>query len=216
METALIYCRVSTLHQNTERQLQELKEYCKRNDWKVIHEYSENISGTKSVKQRKHLIDVIGKHKPTHVVFHDYSRFSRNVKTALILKDEIHRLGVNLVTMQSGLHSLNADGTPNATANLVFTQLLAVYEMENATRIANIKSGIRLAKSKGVTLGRPIGTTQNRLKKYPQLVRLILEQEEEKKARKKYLSVRKMAVYTKRQPSLIINLRKDMREANLI
>ena len=85
METALIYCRVSTLHQNTERQLQELKEYCKRNDWKVIHEYSENISGTKSVKQRKHLIDVIGKHKPTHVVFHDYSRFSRNVKTALIL-----------------------------------------------------------------------------------------------------------------------------------
>lgn len=216
MEKAFIYCRVSTLHQNTERQIQELREYCKRNDWQVVHEYSENISGTKSVKKRQHLIDLIATHKPTHFVFHDYSRFSRNVKTALILKDEIHKLGVNLVTMQSGLHSLNADGTPNATANLVFTQLLAVYEMENATRIANIKSGIKLAKSKGITLGRPIGTTENRIKKYPKLVKLILEQEDEKKARKKYLSVRKMAVYTNRQPSLIINLRKDMREAKMI
>ena len=216
METAFIYCRVSTLHQNTDRQIQELREYCKRMDYKIVHEYSENISGTKSVKQRQHLIEQVAKHKPKHFVFHDYSRFSRNVKTALILKDELHKLGINLVTMQSGLHSLNEDGTPNATANLVFTQLLAVYEMENATRISNIKSGIKNAKLKGVTLGRPIGTKENRLKKYPSLVKLIMEQEEIKNARKKYLSVRKMAVYTKKQPSLIINLRKDMREANLI
>jgi DNA invertase Pin-like site-specific DNA recombinase len=216
MSTAFIYCRVSTLHQNTDRQLKELRDYCKQNNWKVVYEYSENISGTKSVKQRKHLIDLIKANKPTHFVFHDYSRFSRNVKTALILKDEIHKLGVNLVTMQSGLHSLNEDGTPNVTANLVFTQLSAVYEMENATRIEAIKSGIRLAKSRGKVLGRPIGTKQSRIKKYPKLVKLIVEQEQEKKANRKYLSVRKMAVYVNRQPSLIINLRKDMREAKMI
>lgn len=132
------------------------------------------------------------------------------------MKDELHSLGVNLVTMQSGLHSLNEDGTPNATANLVFTQLLAVYEMENATRIASIKSGIANARRKGRVLGRPTGTFQDRIKKYPSIVKLIQEQEQMKLERKKYLSVRKMAVYLNRQPSLIINLRKDMREANLI
>lgn len=216
MNTAFIYCRVSTLHQNTERQLQELREYCQRNNWKVVHEYSEHISGTKNIKQREHLVKLVEQHKPTHFVFHDYSRFSRNVKTALMLKDALHDVGVNLVTMQSGLHSLNADGTPNATANLVFTQLLAVYEMENATRIANVKSGIKLAKQRGQILGRPIGTTESRIKKYPKLVKLIVEQEQMKEAKKKYLSVRKMAVYVNRQPSLIINLRKDMREVGMI
>ena len=216
METAFIYTRVSTLYQSTERQEQELQEYCKRNKWKVVFAFSEHKSGTHKVKQRKHLLKLVEKHKPKHFVFHDYSRFSRNVKTALIMKDKLHSLGVNLVTMQSGLHSLNEDGTPNPIATQMFTQMISIYEFENASRIAAIKSGIANARRKGVVLGRPTGTFQNRLKKYSSIVKLIQEQEQMKLERKKYLSVRKMAVYLNRQPSLIINLRKDMREANLI
>lgn len=50
-----IYVRVSTQHQTTENQLLELYEICERNDWTVVEEYNETVSGTKGVDDRKEL-----------------------------------------------------------------------------------------------------------------------------------------------------------------
>jgi DNA invertase Pin-like site-specific DNA recombinase len=106
------------------------------------------MSGTKSLLSRRLLLDEVKKHKPKYFIFHDYSRFSRNVKTALQMKDELHKVGVCLWSMQTNMKSFNEDGTPNPIANLVFTQLLSVYEMENETRRKHIRSGLRNAKAK--------------------------------------------------------------------
>ncbi|MDA0976888.1 MAG: recombinase family protein [Proteobacteria bacterium] len=48
-----IFARVSTMHQTTENQLLELYEVCERNDWSVVEEYNETVSGTKGVNERK-------------------------------------------------------------------------------------------------------------------------------------------------------------------
>ena len=50
-----IYVRVSTQQQTTENQLLELYEVCDRNDWTIVEEYNETVSGTKSVDDRKEL-----------------------------------------------------------------------------------------------------------------------------------------------------------------
>ena len=50
-----IYVRVSTIQQTTEIQLLELYEVCERNDWTVVEEYNETVSGTKGVNDRKEL-----------------------------------------------------------------------------------------------------------------------------------------------------------------
>src|SRR5271170_7554203 len=43
-----IYSRVSTLGQDTDMQTTELREYCKRRGWDLVHEYSDQgISGAK-------------------------------------------------------------------------------------------------------------------------------------------------------------------------
>ena len=147
-ETAFIYCRVSTDKQDTERQLRELKQFALTNNLNVIKVYEETMSGTKSLLGRKILLDEVKKHKPKYFIFHDYSRFSRNVKTALQMKDELHKVGVCLWSMQTNMKSLDEDGTPNPIANLVFTQLLSVYEMENETRRKHIRSGLLNAKAK--------------------------------------------------------------------
>ena len=44
-----MYVRVSTQQQTTENQLLELYEVCERNDWTVVEEYNETVSGTKGV-----------------------------------------------------------------------------------------------------------------------------------------------------------------------
>ena len=49
MKVAL-FLRVSTTGQTTENQLRELTEVCTRNNWQVVEQYDETVSGTKGVK----------------------------------------------------------------------------------------------------------------------------------------------------------------------
>ena len=52
MVRAVIYGRVSTTNQNTETQLLELRDVCKRNNWNIIKEITDNgISGSKPPHQ---------------------------------------------------------------------------------------------------------------------------------------------------------------------
>ena len=215
-QTAFIYCRVSTEKQDTERQLRELNQFTKDNNLNVVKVYEETLSGTKSILARRQLLNAVAEHKPTYFIIHDYSRFSRNVKTALIMKDELHELGICIWSMQTNMKSLDSDGTPNAIANMVFTQLLSVYEMENETKRQHIKSGLANARAKGIVLGRPVGSKEDKLTKYPGIVKTIIEQEELRSKGHTYLSVRKTATYVKKPTSLIISLRKYMREQGLL
>jgi len=203
---AFIYCRVSTEKQETERQLRDLRDYCKRNDYEIAEEFQENISATKSKVQRQHLIDAVRKSKAKYFIADDISRFSRNVKVGLEIKDELHEMGVCLVFVQTGMKSLNEDGTPNAMANMVFVSLMNVYEMENATKIKLIKSGLRNAVAKGQTLGRPEGTTEDLLSKYPKVVKLL----------QNGTSIRNTALLSQKAKSLVQRVKVQMAETELV
>lgn len=203
---AFIYCRVSTEKQETERQLRDLRDYCKRNNYEIVEEFQENISATKSKIQRQHLIDAVRKSKAKYFVADDISRFSRNVKVGLEIKDELHEMGVCLVFVQTGMKSLNEDGTPNAMANMVFVSLMNVYEMENSTKRQMIKSGLRNAVANGKTLGRPEGTTEDLLSKYPKVVKLL----------QNGTSIRNTALLSKKAKSLVQRVKSQMAETELV
>ena len=203
---AFIYCRVSTEKQETERQLRDLRDYCKRNDYEIAEEFQENISATKSKVQRQHLIDAVRKSKAKYFIADDISRFSRNVKVGLEIKDELHEMGVCLVFVQTGMKSLNEDGTPNAMANMVFVSLMNVYEMENSTKRQMIKSGLRNAVANGKTLGRPEGTTENLLSKYPKVVKLL----------QNGTSIRNTALLSQKAKSLVQRVKVQMAETELV
>ena len=203
---AFIYCRVSTEKQETERQLRDLRDYCKRNDYEIVQEFQESISATKSKVQRQHLIDAVRKSKAKYFIADDISRFSRNVKTGLEIKDELHEMGVCLVFVQTGMKSLNEDGTPNAMANMVFVSLMNVYEMENSTKRQMIKSGLRNAVANGKTLGRPEGTTEDLLSKYPKVVKLL----------QNGTSIRNTALLSQKAKSLVQRVKTQMVETELV
>lgn len=199
MKKAFIYCRVSTEQQTTERQLSDLRKYAEQNGFEVVQEFTEHLSATKSLKHREHLIKAVKDSKAKYFIADDLSRFSRNVKVGLEIKDELHKLGVCLVFKQTGLRSLNEDGTPNAMAQMVFISLMNVYEMESATKSEMIKSGLRVAVSKGKKLGRPYGK-EDILPKYPKIVRLLKEGN----------SVRNTALLAQKHKSLVQRVKKQL------
>ena len=164
-KTAFIYCRVSTDKQETERQIRELTNYCTVNGYEVVGTLQESISATKSV------IQLVKDSKANHFIAQDISRFSRNTKVGIELKDRLHQLKVCLIFIQTGLKSLDSDGTENDTARLLFNMLLSVYEMENSTKIKMIKNGLTNAKMNGKVLGRKVGYKENLILKYPKIVK---------------------------------------------
>ena len=203
---AFIYCRVSTEKQETERQLKDVREYCKRNDYEIVQEFQESISATKSKVHRQHLIDAVRKSKAKYFIADDISRFSRNVKTGLEIKDELHEMGVCLIFVQTGMKSLDEDGTPNALTNMVFVNLMNVYEMKNSTKRQMIKSGLRNAVANGKTLGRPEGTTEDLLSKYPKVVKLL----------RNGTSIRNTALLSQKAKSLVQRVKVQMTETELV
>lgn len=175
MKKAFIYCRVSTDKQETERQIKDLTNYCLNNGFEIVGKLEEEISATKSIKAREHLTKLVQDSKADYFIAQDISRFSRNVKVGLELKDRLHQFGVCLIFTQTGLQSLNEDKTENDVARMLFTMLMSVYEMENSTKKSQIRNGLKNARSKGVVLGRPIGTKVNLIIKYKKVVKSLQE-----------------------------------------
>lgn len=200
MKKAFIYCRVSTDKQETERQIKDLKQYCLNNEFEIVGVLEEEISATKSIKAREHLIQLVKDSKADYFIAQDISRFSRNVKVGLELKDRLHQFGVCLIFTQTSLKSLNEDKTENDVARMLFTMLMSVYEMENSTKKAQIRNGLKNARSRGIILGRPIGTFTDLKVKYKNVVREL----------NNGMSIRKTAKICEVAPSLVQRVKKQM------
>ena len=59
MENAVIYARVSTQGQDYDRQVEELRAYAQRNDYQIVAEFTEKISGAKKVDERNAMTEML-------------------------------------------------------------------------------------------------------------------------------------------------------------
>lgn len=151
MKVAL-YARVSTTNgQDPEMQLRELREYCKRRNWEVSDEYVDlGISGTK--EKRPELDRLLGdahRRRFDAVVVWKFDRFARSVSHLLRALEMFQSLGIEFVSLSEQLD------TSTPTGKMVFTVLGAVAELERSLIAERVRAGLRNAKAKGRTLGRP-------------------------------------------------------------
>ena len=82
MVNCVIFCRVSSLLQDTERQTAELKEYANKMGYKLVAVFEEQISGAKKNKDRPELMKLIGlidEGKVNKVIVWELSRLGRNL-----------------------------------------------------------------------------------------------------------------------------------------
>ena len=150
---AAIYARVSTANngQDPRVQTRELQEYCQRRGWTVAGEYVDvGISGTKEKRpELDRLLADAHRRRFDAVVVWRFDRFARSVSHLLRALENFQALGIEFVSLSEQLD------TSTPTGKMVFTVLGAVAELERSLIVERVKAGLRNARAKGKTLGRP-------------------------------------------------------------
>lgn len=159
----IIYARVSTVIQDYDRQIDELKDYAKRMNYQVVRIFSEKVSGAKKVAERNalsELLDYVRNSKVDKVLIYECSRLSRRIVDFLQVIEELNEQKVSLYIHQNGLETLLEDGSINPIASLVLGIIAQFNSMERSLIRSRMKSGYDHFRSNGGEVGRKQGYTK--------------------------------------------------------
>ena len=136
------YARVSTESQNLDRQLDALKKYG------VDCIYNEKMTGTR--KDRPELSKMLDRMTAGDtVVIESLSRLGRSTKDLIELTELFREKGVNLISLKESID------TSTSTGKLLFTLMSAIAQFERDVIADRTKEGLRSARARGRTGGRP-------------------------------------------------------------
>ena len=132
------YIRVSTVEQNTERQLRDV--VCDR-------VYEEKISGKDT--NRPQLQAMLSNIRSGDIInIHEMSRLARNTRDLLNLVEDITSKGATIVFHKENL-TFKGDGKQDPYQKMMMTMLGAVAELERAILLERQREGIAVAKMNG-------------------------------------------------------------------
>lgn len=160
MTKVIIYARVSTAGQDYERQLAELREYARKMEYEVVREFSEKVSGAKSVAERQALTELLAYvevHRVDKVLIYECSRLSRRAVDFLTVIENFTARKVSVYIHQNGLETLLPNGQPNPIAQLVLGILAQFNSMERSLIRSRMESGYHHYRQRGGTVGRKVG-----------------------------------------------------------
>ena len=156
----VLYARVSTSAQDYTRQITELRKYAKKQNYEIVKEFSEKISGGKKIEERaaiKELLDFVQDKKVEKVLVYECSRLSRRQLDFLSIIEQLTETGVSLYILQNGLETLLPDGKPNPIANLCFGIIAEFNNLEKNLIRARMASGYEHHRASGGRVGRKEG-----------------------------------------------------------
>ena len=150
---AAIYARVSTLDQEPENQLQELRRYVHARSWPAAVEYVDH--GVSGARDRRPALDRLvtdAKRRRFDVlVCWRLDRLGRSLKHLITLLADLEALGVSFVSLAEGIDATTPAG------KLQMHILAAISEFERSRTIERVQAGLQRAKRQGRTLGPPAG-----------------------------------------------------------
>ncbi len=156
----VIYARVSTSAQDYTRQITELRKYAKKQNYEIVKEFGEKISGGKKIEERaaiKELLDFVKSNNVEKVLIYECSRLSRRQLDFLYIIEQLTEARVSLYILQNGLETLLPDGRPNPIANLCFGIIAEFNNLEKHLIRARMASGYEHHRASGGRVGRKEG-----------------------------------------------------------
>ncbi len=150
MKTAALYARVSTLEQNCEVQLEDLRRYAAQR----FALYRECIDvGVSGVQRHRPQLDALRKDARKRlfdvVLVWKFDRFARSLKHLIESLDEFSALGIDFVSYTEGVDTTTPSG------QLLFHIVGAVAQFERDLIAERVRAGMAHAKSLGKHIGRP-------------------------------------------------------------
>ena len=147
---AAIYARVSTVDQEPENQLQELRRYVEARGWTATEYVDRGVSGA---KERRPALDQLvtdaRRRRFDVVVCWRLDRLGRNLKHLITLLEELQALGVAFVSLAEGIDAT----TPAGKLQMHILGAIAEFERERIRE--RVLAGLQRAKTQGKRLGRP-------------------------------------------------------------
>ena len=156
----VLYARVSTSAQDYTRQITELRKYAKKQNYEIVKEFSEKISGAKKIEERaaiKELLDFVSQNKVEKVLVYECSRLSRRQLDFLSIVEQLTELKVSLFVLQNGLETLLPDGRRSPLASLCLGIISEFNSLEKSLIRARCASGYEHYREKGGKVGRKEG-----------------------------------------------------------
>ena len=176
---AIIYARVSSsgsleYRQNTDRQVQDLKEYATYKGFELMEVFNEHISGAKKNTERPVLSEAIEKCKElvsggnTNVILlvSELSRVGRNAFEVLETIKSLVDNQINLYLQKEQMTLLDDNGKPSLFAPIMLATLSTCAQLERENIQFRLNSGRKRYVENGGKLGRPKGsikTTEQKL-----------------------------------------------------
>ncbi len=173
-KVAALYARVSTLDQNCEVQLEDLRRFASKRFARHSECTDVGVSGTQRHRPqldalmrdaRKHLFDV--------VLVWKFDRFARSLKHLIESLDEFSALGIDFISMTEGVDTTTPAG------QLLFHIVGAVAQFERDLIAERVRAGMAHARAMGKRIGRP---------------RVPVDKEQIVKMRGQQMSLRKIAM----------------------
>jgi putative DNA-invertase from lambdoid prophage Rac len=147
---AAIYARVSTLEQEPENQLGELRQYALARRWTTVEYVDKGISGAKDRRPDLDRLLADAKRRRFDVlVCWRLDRLGRNLKHLIVLLDELQVLGIAFVSLGEGIDAT----TPAGKLQMHILGAIAEFERERIRE--RILAGLHRARLQGKRLGRP-------------------------------------------------------------
>jgi DNA invertase Pin-like site-specific DNA recombinase len=148
-----IYARVSTTNhgQDVTVQTRDLEQFAEVRGWRLVDSYLDlGISGSKDKRpELDRLMADAHRRKFDVVIVWKFDRFARSVSHLLRALETFNALGISFVSLSEQMD------TTTPTGKMVFTVLGAVAELERSLIAERVRAGLRNARAKGKTLGRP-------------------------------------------------------------
>jgi DNA invertase Pin-like site-specific DNA recombinase len=148
-----IYARVSTSNhgQDVTVQTRDLEQFVEARGWRLVDSYLDlGISGSKDKRpELDRLMADAHRRKFDVVIVWKFDRFARSVSHLLRALETFNALGISFVSLSEQMDTTTPAG------KMVFTVLGAVAELERSLIAERVRAGLRNARAKGKTLGRP-------------------------------------------------------------
>ena len=147
---AALYARVSTLDQEPDNQLHDLRRYVTARGWTATEYVDHGVSGAKDSRPAlNRLLADARRRKLDVVVCWRLDRLGRSLRHLVGLLDELQTLGVAFVSLAEGIDATTPAG------RLQMHILAAIAEFERARIVERVRAGLARARRQGQRLGRP-------------------------------------------------------------
>ena len=148
---AAVYARVSTVDQEPENQLQELRRYVHARSWPAAVEYVDH--GVSGAKDRRPALDRLIRDATRRrfdvLICWRLDRLGRSLEHLVTLLDELQALGVAFVSLGEGIDCTTPAG------RLQLHILAALAEFEKSRIAERVRAGLARVRANGTRLGRP-------------------------------------------------------------